>query len=259
MPLPLVGGLLAAVVIVGALIFMFNFNAGSPGRPTATSVAVASTATAASVKPTVGPAAAGLPAPAVGQPTPAGSSGSPPPAASDSTARHLSEAMTALGRRDWTTALDQASTGLKLEPRDSGLAKVAVQARLGAAQDLWARDALEEALTHYLIVREQPLRAAASSAELREAELGGPYLWGELIANTDLPTALAEYEKVYRRDPNFRDVRNKVYTHNVTIAGQFIARGDRAGAVKYVNAARAADPNRPEANDLLRQLTPTPG
>jgi len=260
-PLPLVGGLLAAVVIVGVLIFMFS--PGSPTRPTATSVAVASTATVAPAKPTAAPAAATSPAPAVGQPTPAGSSGSPPPvaapAASDSAARHLSEAMTALGRRDWTTALDQTSAGLKIDPRDSGLAKAAVQARLGAAQDLWARDALDEALTHYLIVREQPLRAAASSAELREAELGGPYLWGELTGNVDLPTALAEYEKVYRRDPNFRDVRNKVYTGNVTIAGQFLARGDRAGAVKYVNAARAADPNRPEANDLLRQLTPTPG
>jgi tetratricopeptide (TPR) repeat protein len=165
--------------------------------------------------------------------------------------------MAALGRRDFSAALDQANAGLKVDPKDPGLAKAAVQAQLGYAEQLWARGSAEEALNHFLPVREQPLRAAASQAELREADLAAPYLWGDLVAATDLPTALAEYEKAYRIDSSYRDVRNKVFSGNVTLANQFLSRGDRAGAAKYVNAARSVDPNRPELNDLVKALTPT--
>ena len=98
----------------------------------------------------------------------------------------------------------------------------------------------------------------ASADELREAELAGPYLWGELTWNVDKVTALAEYQKVYRIDPGYKDVRDKVYTGNIALAGQLSAQGDREGALRNLNAAKSVDPNRPEADAMLRSLTPTP-
>ena len=41
-------------------------------------------------------------------------------------------------------------------------------------------------------------------------------------------------------------------------AGQLSAQGDREGALRYLNAAKSVDANRPEADAMFRSLTPTP-
>src|SRR4029078_4305302 len=111
---------------------------------------------------------------------------------------------------------------------------------------------------HFVAVLEQPLRSAASTAELREAELAAPYLWGDLILGTDLTSAVAEYGKAFRIDPNYRDVRKKFYDGNITLAKQKIGSGDRDGGQRNLNAARRANPDGRERNDLFKSLTPTP-
>ena len=165
--------------------------------------------------------------------------------------------MSALGRRDWAAALEQAEAGLKVEPNNPGLAKAAGQAHLGLGEQSWSRGSLREALVHYSVVREPPLRAAASPAEVREADLSVSYLWGELHSSIDPGLALFEYEKTFRRDPNFREVRKKLYDGNTALARQALGRDDKEAAARYVTAARRFDPDGPEANELSRQLTPT--
>ena len=87
------------------------------------------------------------------------------------------------------------------------------------------------------------MRSAASLSELREAELAGPYLWADLTWGVDRVVALSEFEKVYRRDPRYRDVRERVYTGNVAIATGLISQGDREGAARLYQALLAQSPD----------------
>jgi hypothetical protein len=103
------------------------------------------------------------------------------------------------------------------------------------------------------------LLAAASPTELREAQLSTSYIWGNLMWSTDPATAVVEYGKVFRLDQGFRDIRKKYYDSNITLAKGALSRGDRIGAQRNLNAAREADPNGPELNDLFKSLTPTTG
>jgi hypothetical protein len=275
-PLALPIGLgVALLLLVGGLIVN---NMNSSGRATATPTAVVAVpkATAApAAAPTTAPGAGGPAATTAPSPAPAAPAGpggpaptSPPPtavaaappgsaAANEATAR-LNDTMAALGRRDWAAAVDLANAGLKADPKSPALAKAAVQARLGRGQQLMAQGAERDALIHFIAVREEPLRSATSPNELREAELSVPYIWGNLMSNVDPSTALFEWTKAFRRDPNFKDVRKKVYDANVNLAKQAIARNDRAAALRNLNVAREADPNGPELNDLFKSVTPTP-
>ncbi|MCC7103550.1 MAG: protein kinase [Chloroflexi bacterium] len=252
-------GIGAGVVLLAALAFFAVDRL--PGR---SSPVVAAPTPRETALPTATAMAAGGPIVAAAQPTQPAAlpvAASPATVGSSGSAavqQRLADVNAALGRKDWAAALDQVTIGLQAAPRDPALLKAAVQAHIGYGEQLWSQGKLDEAMVHYLVVREQPLRPAASPTELREAELAAPYLWAELTWKLDQVIALAEYEKAYRLDPSFRDVKDKVYSAYITLAGQQAQQGNRDTALGYLTKARGVDPSRPEADAMMRTLTPGP-
>jgi tetratricopeptide (TPR) repeat protein len=259
---PILAGVAAVVALLalGALIGPRFFGSSSSSA--------ASTPTAVAAKPTTatGPVAANTP-PATARPTvqptlTAGVGAAAKPAASPAAPAApdpkalLANAQAALTSKNWNGALEQANAGLQIDPRNVDLAQVAVQSHLALADQLWSQGNSREALLHFLPVREQPLRAAAKPDQLRQAELAAPYIWGDLMWDTDLTTAMKELEKVYRIDPSYRQVQDKLYSGYITQADQAIQRGDTDSATKILTTAKQVNPNRPEAQERLQKLAP---
>jgi tetratricopeptide (TPR) repeat protein len=77
--------------------------------------------------------------------------------------------------------------------------------------------------------------------------------WGK-----DDEAALAAAQDVARIDPDYRDIRDKLYALLIAKADRLLSAGDRDGAYSTLMLALTVKPDRPEARERLRPYTPTP-